>query len=123
MRDKHTVILLSGGIDSATTLAVCQDSKPNTSALFVNYGQAAVESEWKAAQDIASHYGVKIERVELGFDLVADNGEFFGRNALFILTAAGVVHKRPLDVALGIHSLTDYYDTTPALRQTTWNAS
>ena len=113
VRDKHTLILLSGGIDSAATLAICQDSNPNTSALFVNYGQAAAESEWKAAQDIADYYGVEIERVELGFSLVVDNGEFFGRNALFILTAAGVIPQRPLDVALGIHALTDYYDTTP----------
>ena len=42
--------------------------------------------------------------------LTAEN---FGRNALFILAAAGTVERRPLTIAVGIHALTDYYDTTP----------
>ena len=109
----HTVILLSGGIDSTATLAACKDTAENTQAVFVDYGQPSAHSEWEAAQNVAAHYAVEVERVGLGFGLISDNGEFFGRNALFILSAAGFIKRRPLLVALGIHSLTEYYDTTP----------
>ena len=45
-------------------------------------------------------------------------GEFFARNALLILTAAGITEARPLQIALGVHALSQYYDTTPLfLRQ------
>ena len=113
VNDTHAVILLSGGIDSTATLAAYKDTTENTLAVFLDYGQAAAHSEWDAAQNIAAHYTVEIERVGLGFSLISDNGEYFGRNALFVLTAAGVTRERPLTVALGIHSLTEYYDTTP----------
>ncbi len=109
----HTVVLVSGGIDSSATIAVCQDADPIVSGLFVDYGQPAAESEWEAAQRIASHYQIEIDKVKLGVSLVSNSGEFFGRNALLILTAAGAIAQRPLTVALGIHALTDYYDTTP----------
>ena len=113
LSNTHTAILLSGGIDSTATLAACKDTSENALAVFVDYGQPAAHSEWEAAQNVAAYYAVEVERVRLGFSLISDNGEFFGRNALFILTAAGVIERRPLTVALGIHSLTEYYDTTP----------
>ena len=111
--DRHTIVLVSGGIDSSATVAVCQDAKPKVSSLFFDYGQPAALSEWEAAQRIASHYQIDIDKVNLGATLVSNGGEFFGRNALFILMAAGTVIQRPLTIALGIHALTDYYDTTP----------
>ena len=111
--DKHCVVLMSGGIDSSATLAACQGPGTSLSGMFVDYGQPAAQSEWEAAQRIASHYQIEIDKVDLGISLVSDRGEFFGRNALFILTVAGIIPQRPLVVALGIHALTDYYDTTP----------
>lgn len=111
--DKHCVVLMSGGIDSSATLVACQAHSPSLSGMFVDYGQPAAQSEWQAARSIASHYEVEIDKVDLGVSLVSERGEFFGRNALFILTAAGIIPQRPLVVALGVHALTDYYDTTP----------
>ena len=107
------VVLMSGGIDSSATLVVCQELGTNISGMFIDYGQPAARSEWEAAQGIASLYQIKVEKVDLGVTLVSDRGEFFGRNALFILTAAGVVDYRPLTIAIGIHALSDYYDTKP----------
>ena len=104
---------MSGGIDSSATLVACQQLGSELSGMFFGYGQPAVQSEWEAVQQIASHYQIGVERVDLGVTLVSDRGEFFGRNALFVLAAAGVVAQRPLSIALGIHALTDYYDTTP----------
>ena len=111
--DKHCVVLMSGGIDSSATLAACQEPGISLSGMFVDYGQPAARSEWEAAQRIANHYQIEIGKVDLGISLVSDMGEFFGRNALFILTAAGTIPQRPLIVAVGIHALADYYDTTP----------
>ena len=107
------VVLMSGGIDSSATLVVCQKMGTNISGMFINYGQPAALSEWEAVQQIASHYQIGVEKVDLGVTLVSDRGEFFGRNALFVLAAAGVVPHRPLTVAIGIHALSDYYDTKP----------
>ena len=118
MDSTHTVILMSGGIDSSSVAAACRDSGTQLSGIFVDYGQPAARSEWSSAQKIARHYGVAVRRVCLGFQLASHEGEFFARNALLILTAAGITEARPLQVALGVHALSEYYDTTPLfLRQ------
>ena len=111
--NSHCVLLMSGGIDSSATLVACQQLGTDLSGMFFDYGQPAARSEWEAAQHIASHYQIRVEKVDLGVSLVSDRGEFFGRNALFVLTAAGVIPHRPLTVAIGIHALSDYYDTKP----------
>ena len=110
---KNTLILLSGGIDSSATIVSCLESRMNISSLFIDYGQPSRESEWKAARCIADHYDMSIEKIDLGVTLIDNNGEFFGRNALFILVAAGIVTQRPLTITLGVHALSEYYDTTP----------
>ncbi len=113
VRDKRCVVLMSGGIDSSAAVVACQDLGAVLSGMFVDYGQPAAQSEWAAAQRMASHYQIEINRVDLGFRLASTQGEFFGRNALFALTAAATITHRPLIVALGIHALSNYYDTTP----------
>ena len=109
---------MSGGIDSSATALAILNEGYETSGLFVDYGQPAARCEWRAARDVAHRLGIGIERIDLGFSLAAESGEFFGRNALFILAAAGTVQARPLAIALGIHALSEYYDTQPLfLRQ------
>ena len=110
---QHTVVLLSGGIDSSTAITECQTTDSTVSGLFVDYGQPAAQSEWEAAQRIANHYGVLVTRIELGASLISDDGEYFGRNAMLILVAAAITEARPLTVVIGSHALTPYYDTTP----------
>jgi len=60
------VVLLSGGLDSATTLAVAQDAGFACHALAVDYGQRH-QSELKAARRIAGRAGadLKIVAVDL----------------------------------------------------------
>ena len=113
MDSTHTVILMSGGIDSSSVTAACRGGGAQLSGIFVDYGQPAARSEWSATQNIAQHYGVAVRRVCLGFRLASHHGEFFARNALLILTAAGITEARPLQIALGVHALSQYYDTTP----------
>lgn len=108
------LVLLSGGIDSACTLAAYRADHHPARAIFVDYGQPARRSERAAAQAIARHYRVPLSFVKLGVRLPGDNGEFFGRNALLVILGGAVESNRPLIVALGIHSASPYYDTTSA---------
>jgi 7-cyano-7-deazaguanine synthase len=69
------VVLLSGGLDSATALAEAKAQKFDPHALTISYGQRhAVELE--AARRVARSMGV-VRHVELAIDLRA-----FGRSAL-----------------------------------------
>ena len=54
---KRAVLLLSGGLDSTTVLALAKAEGYSISALSFRYGQNH-EHEASQAQMIASHYGV-----------------------------------------------------------------
>ena len=65
---KHAVVLLSGGLDSATTLAVAKDQGYACHALSFDYGQRQV-AELKAASKVAAALGAvehRVVRLELG---------------------------------------------------------
>ncbi len=69
------VVLLSGGMDSATALAVAKSNACNCFALSIDYGQRS-QYELQAAQSVAEHLGV-VEHKILTFDLT-----HFGGSAL-----------------------------------------
>ena len=54
------MVLLSGGVDSATCLGIAVDKygKDNVIALSISYGQKH-DKEIKASQDVAKYYGVE----------------------------------------------------------------
>ena len=89
-REPRAVVLLSGGLDSATTLAFAREAGFECYALTVRYGQRhAVEIE--AARRVAQAMGVA-HHVELDIDLRA-----FGGSAL---TSDGPVPKDRTDQAM-----------------------
>ena len=59
---KHAVVLLSGGLDSATTLAIARAQDYEVYALSFDYGQRH-NQELKAAQRVAKSLGVKEHRI------------------------------------------------------------
>jgi 7-cyano-7-deazaguanine synthase len=61
----RSVVLLSGGLDSAANLAFCAERDEPVLALTVDYGQRAFEPELRAARALSAHYGVKHEALEL----------------------------------------------------------
>jgi len=66
--DKRAIVLLSGGLDSATTIAIAQHTGFNCYALTVDYGQRH-RAELTAAKQLASALNViehRIMRVDLG---------------------------------------------------------
>ncbi|MEY2544826.1 MAG: 7-cyano-7-deazaguanine synthase [Verrucomicrobiota bacterium] len=58
---KHAVVLLSGGLDSATTLAIARAQGHETYALSFDYGQRH-QRELEAARKIAKSLGAKEHR-------------------------------------------------------------
>ncbi len=61
----RSVILLSGGLDSAANLALCAAHDQPVLALTVNYGQRAFTPECKAARALCQEYGVPHQLIEL----------------------------------------------------------
>ena len=72
---KHAVILLSGGLDSATTLAIARSQDYETYALSFDYGQRH-RQELEAARKIAKSLGAK-EHLTVKID-----NQIFGGSAL-----------------------------------------
>lgn len=72
---KKAVVLLSGGLDSTTTLAIAKTEGFEPYAMTFRYGQRH-EAEIEAARRIATRFGV-IEHVVVDFDL-----RVFGGSAL-----------------------------------------
>ena len=72
---KRAVVLLSGGLDSATVLAICRSEGYEAHALSFRYGQRH-EREVAAAQKVAESLGAKEHRIA-GIDL-----RTFGDSAL-----------------------------------------
>jgi len=58
MGKQKSVVLLSGGLDSATTLAIALDDGYEVYALSFDYGQKH-SRELESAKKIAKHYNVK----------------------------------------------------------------
>jgi 7-cyano-7-deazaguanine synthase len=69
---KKAIVLLSGGLDSATVLAIARDQGYATYALSFDYGQRH-RAELVAAADIANELGAKEHRV-LKLDLTGWGG-------------------------------------------------
>ena len=78
---KKTVVLLSGGLDSATTLAIARDQGFQCYALSVDYGQRH-RSELEAARKVAHSLGAYRHQI-IKLDLTA-----FGGSALTDQTIA-----------------------------------
>jgi len=68
----RVIVLLSGGMDSATALAIALRDGFEVTALSVDYGQRH-RKELEAARRIAAHFGVKDHRI-VTLDLTAIGG-------------------------------------------------
>ena len=97
MADKRAVILLSGGLDSATTLAIAHSQGFECYALTFRYGQRH-KREVEAAKKIANSLGIRHGRKHripikvIGIDLAA-----FGSSALTDLTIEVPKDRTDLD--------------------------
>jgi 7-cyano-7-deazaguanine synthase len=107
-----SLILLSGGLDSATALAVAAPETTSCYGLFLSYGQAAAREEMEAAKAIADHYRVTL-RTLTTIGPRFDSGEIRGRNAFLIHSALLAARPEPTTIIMGLHGGTSYIDCTP----------
>lgn len=108
------LILLSGGIDSCATVALYRRRSPSVSALFVDYGQAAVDQERCAVARVVSHYGISLSTVQCAGLGALGAGYVRGRNALLLQLALVVAPFDVGQIAIGLHAGTSYPDCSPA---------
>jgi len=107
------MILLSGGVDSTSLLALSAEEEGTSEALFVDYGHPAAASERAAASAVAEAYGVDLKTACVDIGTVRA-GEVPGRNALFIHLALAMAGPRSTTLFLGVHAGTPYRDCSPA---------
>jgi 7-cyano-7-deazaguanine synthase len=110
----HTLVLVSGGIDSCATLALYHRRSEPLSALFVNYGQAAAAHELPAAQRVATHYQVPLSTVRCTGLGEFGAGYVRARNALLLQIGLVAAQFDAGQIAMGLHAGTPYSDCTPA---------
>lgn len=107
MRSEVTV-LLSGGIDSATVLALVQPSDKRVECFFVDYGQHAVNDEREASQTLANYFGVPWSDVVVRGPTTPGSGEVRARNDLLLSLVS--FYSGAERIATGVHSGTPYAD-------------
>lgn len=101
-----TIVLLSGGLDSATVLASFVARGAECLAVGFDYGQPHV-TELDRAEEIAAHYGVPFERIGLPAMLSAktDDVVFAGRNLVLASLAVAIAQARGFDeIAIGCNA-------------------
>jgi len=65
MHRVRSVVLLSGGLDSAANLALCREYDEPVLAITVRYGQRAQDKEVQASQNLCKHYDIKHQVLDL----------------------------------------------------------
>ena len=63
----RSVVLLSGGLDSAANLAFCVEQDEPVLALTANYGQRAAQAELRAAQAICKFYQIPHQTLDVSW--------------------------------------------------------
>lgn len=109
---RNVLVLLSGGIDSATCVVYYLELGLKVYALFVDYGQVPRKPERASAERIAAEFGVALDVVSVT-GLPKLSGKIPGRNAALLVLA---LMCRPFQsglIALGIHAGTQYEDCSP----------
>ena len=112
---RRAVVLLSGGIDSYACAHFLRRNQFAVSAVFVDFGQAAVAQESAATAMISSSMGIATTVIHIGSEgrRLFDTGEIPARN-LALISAATLFTNGPRVVALGIHAGTEYFDCSPS---------
>jgi 7-cyano-7-deazaguanine synthase len=112
------IVCCGGGIDSTALLHYYLAREFTIHGIHFDYGQPACRGERRAIEAISSYYNVPIELAHLSPVIHANpNGEFYGRNALFVLSALNHLGSNEGLVSLGIHANVPYYDCTRAFGQ------
>jgi 7-cyano-7-deazaguanine synthase len=99
-----TIVLLSGGLDSATVLAACVHDGQCLGLGFM-YGQRHGQIEQTRAESLARHYDVRFEQVFLPTMPKTNDLVFAGRNLVFASVAISIAQAKGYDrIAFGCNA-------------------
>lgn len=105
------LLLISGGLDSTACLEYYRNrSNTSVEALFVDYGQPAVNEENLATQAVCEHYKVSLKKICISTGINFSAGIIQGRNAMLLNMALMLFEQNAGLISIGIHAGTDYAD-------------
>ena len=110
----EVTVLFSGGIDSTALIALYLSRDIAVNGIHFDYGQPSFLGEKRAVQYVSAYYQISVETVRLGLAIGDVKGEYHCRNALLLMSAAGILSSNSARFAVGIHSGTPYYDCSSA---------
>lgn len=109
-KNSNILVLLSGGIDSASCAHFYKTREYSVETLFIDYGQKALTKEAEAASKIAKHLELPIKKISLKGTRDKIHGEILGRNAFFLFVALMEFQSKSGLIGIGLHSGMPYYD-------------
>ncbi len=104
------MVLLSGGIDSASCAHFYKNRGYSVETLFIDYGQKASKKEAEAASRVAKHLELPLKVISLNGTSGKIHGELLGRNAFFLFIALMEFQHKTGLIGIGLHVGTPYYD-------------
>lgn len=108
----RALVLLSGGLDSLACVAFARAAGFDTTALFVDYGQAAAAREGEAVDRLSRRLQLSVQHVTLtGVSVLG--GFIPGRNAVLLSVALMAAPFHSGVFLIGIHDGTGYADCEP----------
>jgi 7-cyano-7-deazaguanine synthase len=107
------IVLFSGGIDSAACAHFLRANGLEVTALFFDFGQAAKDSELRAAGALSNYFKIPLLTATFLAGQQYGVGEIVARNAFFVFAALMAIGRNTSVIALGIHSGSPYYDNSP----------
>jgi 7-cyano-7-deazaguanine synthase len=115
--DNRSVVLMSGGIDSGACARFLRERGDRVTGIHFNYGQKAARFERESAARISELLEIPLQIASVEIPTSLGTGELVGRNAFLVFAAMMTCQLCSGVIALGIHSGSTYYDTTPAFLQ------
>lgn len=109
---RGSLLLLSGGVDSALCSHLLSGRSCTASSIFVNYGQPAVRAERAASRAVAAAHGMNWSEITVE-GLRVGPGEIPARNLVLLALASNLAFDRFSTIVMGIHGGTTYADCSP----------
>lgn len=89
-----SIILLSGGLDSVVSLALCIEKYNPELALTFNYGQKSFEAEYNASKNIAEYYSLNHKVIQLDWLKEISGSALTGKSDIPVMTTDNLNNQK-----------------------------